>query len=279
MQKAGLIKEKNDGESRYDKMKKTMDERMHKREYIDEFLRASNKWQFMLDHPSIFFNSLGSVINAFSPGIPPNQQPSQQFITIATANITATTQITNSAAPQMPMLITNQLLPTPFITVPYKFSFTIVNQTVQGQGGHFDIAIGVGDSSVSFDNQVTGGTPQFNCITGVSGVSNFFYLGASITTASTAYQQTFFGFNGHEPGPNGTNPPQATTVYTIEELQTGQVQFNIRDNVNYTSDSYTTTAASLTGVTRYLFLYTYNNNAASLTAGQTFTVNIVPSVN
>lgn len=119
--------------TKYEQLKDKMEERHHRKEFLEEFQQAQNKWLFLIEHPSIFNtvgNSAPSGLQSFPNCLLPNGTTTQTQTSV-TSSATANTAHN--------------------LVVPYIFTVTL-NPNIDPTG------VGIANTTISL---VNGGTNVF----------------------------------------------------------------------------------------------------------------------
>lgn len=251
-------------ENRYKKLLHNREERRKKSKYYEEMEHVKDKYAFMLYHMGAF----GSTV-AVGPSylqFPDIQWPNGTGTQANTANT-----INNNSY--------FYIVSTATIAIPYKMSFTITRNSVVASDTNDRVWAmgGIRDS--------TGGS------SGTSGTSVPTTIGNNASLAAQFNENTGALLNAYQFGfssggstlannaINGGIGQQTTAIYTIYESSQGVITYNVKDSINFTSNTYTTMVHSLTGTTRSVFLMIYANNVTVPMTSVNYTMTMVASVN
>lgn len=225
-------------ETKHQKLLKKFEEKKHRMEFIKEFQETTNKWQFLVDHPSVFGGSTGTtpVIQTF---LLPNGTTTQTYSSLNDPSHAAVT-------------ITSGTSTTFSFVVPYKITFTIGYNPAFTNSATKNPGIFIRDLNVVPTGQGDINFPD------VSNGNNVM-VGPIINSGATP--GVFASFNTTGFGPaletamGGTIAPVTGALWTIKETVAGSVQINIFDGANYNTHTYYTVAVPFATSGRNIALF------------------------
>lgn len=229
-------------QTKYDKLKSKVNERQHRLEFLEEFKLATNKYAFMIEHPSIFsVNGNGGASK--SSVLFPNGLQLQNV-----ANVSAT----GSATFQSPLYSFN---------LPYKISFTI--STIGNSNNYF--------GGIYVRDTITSPVPNGSATLPDQANGNLFMFGPNNAnvTAAQLWRQTAAGSNTNFTTNINTTcgipnaPLDGSYIWTIQEdlPNVNTVKINVYNGNQAISQSYFSFDPQMSGTQRDIGLFVGSSGA------------------